>query len=378
MIVTGVETVVVDGGTRNWVFVLVETDEGVRGLGEATLEGKAETIAAAVGELSRKVVGQDPGRIQHLWQMMYRQSFWRGGPVLFSAISGIEQALWDIAGKAAGLPVYALLGGACRDRIKLYANGPRGTTPAEYADSARAIAAAGFTAMKVAPLEATLPVDSSATVRAGAAVVAAIRDAVGPDVAIAVDVHGRLSPAMSIRLARELEPSDVWFLEEPVLPENAAALADVARATSIPVATGERLFGKWGFREVVERRAAALLQPDVSHCGGILEARLIGALGETCFAGLAPHNPLSPVNTVASAHVALASPNFVALEWVVDGPPWTQEVISEPLAIRDGVLELPPRPGLGVELDLEACARHPYRPVDLPTLWHADGAVADW
>ena len=378
MIVTGVDTVVVDGGMRNWVFVRVETDEGLHGLGEATLEGKAETIVAAVAELSRKVVGQEAGRIQHLWQVMYRHSFWRGGPVLCSAISGIEQALWDIAGKAAGLPVYALLGGACRDHLPLYANGPRGTTAEEYAASARAIVAAGFRSMKVAPLEATLPVDSSASVRGCADVVAAIREAVGPDVAIAVDVHGRLSPAMSIRLARALEPLDIWFLEEPVLPENVAALADVARATSIPIATGERLFGKWGFREVVERRAAALLQPDVSHCGGILEARLIGALAETCYAGLAPHNPLSPVNTVASAHVAMASPNFVALEWVVDAPPWTQEVLTQPLAISDGVLELPAGPGLGIELDLEACARHPYRAVDLPALWQADGAVADW
>ena len=378
MIVTAIRTVVVDGGMRNWVLVLVETDEGVTGLGEATLEGKAETMVAAVGELARLVVGQDASRIQHLWQVMYRHSFWRGGPVIMSAISGIEQALWDLAGKSAGLPVYALLGGACRDRIPLYANGPRGTTPEEYAASARTIVAAGFTAMKVAPVGSTLPVDSSATIRAAAEVVGAIRDAIGREVSIAVDVHGRLSPAMSIRLARELEPLDIWVLEEPVLPENPAAMADVARATSIPVATGERLFTRWGFREIVELRAAALLQPDVSLCGGIFEARLIGALGETCYAGLAPHNPLSPVNTIASAHVAMASPNFVALEWVFDNPPWTQEILALPLALADGVLDLPARPGLGIELDLAACAAHPYRAVDLPPLWQADGAVADW
>jgi galactonate dehydratase len=423
MKVTSVETVVVDGGMRNWVLVLVDTDEGVPGLGEATLEGKAETVVAAVGELARYVVGEDASRIQHLWQSMYRNSFWRGGPALMSAISGIEQALWDIAGKSAGLPVYALLGGACRDAIPLYANGPRGTTPSEYAASARAIVDAGFTAMKVAPLEATLPVDSSVTVRRAAACVGAIRDEVGPDVAVGVDVHGRLSPAMSIRFARELEPLDIWFLEEPVLPENAvamadvavgvdvhgrlspamsirfarelepldiwfleepvlpenaAAMADVARATSIPIATGERLFTKWGFRDVVELRAAALLQPDVSHCGGILEARLIAALGETIYAGFAPHNPLSPVNTVASAHVGMATPSFVALEHVVDNPPWTPEILTEPLAIRNGTLELPKGPGLGIELDLDACRAHPYRPVDLPAFRQADGAVADW
>ena len=252
MRISAIETVVVDGGMRNWVFVLVDTDEGLRGLGEATLEGKAETVLGAVADLSRLIVGQDASRIQHLWQVMYRDSFWRGGPAVLSAISGIEQALWDIAGKVAGMPVYELLGGACRDAIPSTRTDRAATTPEEYAKSAASIVAAGFTRMKVAPLEATLPVDSSSTIRRAATIVGAIRDEVGSEVAIAVDVHGRLSPAMSIRLARELEPLDIWFLEEPVLPENPQALADVARATSIPIATGERLFTKWGFREVVE------------------------------------------------------------------------------------------------------------------------------
>jgi len=407
--IRSVEAVVVDGGMRNWVFVHVDTDDGLRGLGEATLEGKAETVVGAISDFSRLLVGEDASRIQHLWQTLYRGSFWRGGPALMSAISGIEQALWDLAGKRAGLPVHELLGGACREVVRLYANGPRGETPEEYAASARAIVAQGFDALKVAPLEPTLPVDGTATIRRATEVVAAIRDAVGRDVAVAVDVHGRLSPAMSIRLARELEPLDVWFLEEPVLPENPRALADVARATSIPIATGERLFTRWGFREVVELRAAALLQPDVSHCGGLLEARTIAALGELVelraaallqpdvshcgglleartiaalgelvYAGLAPHNPLSPVNTVASAHVALASPNFVACEWVVDGPAWVGELLTEPLTIAGGVLSLPRRPGLGIELDLERCREHPYRPSDLPAFRHRDGSVADW
>ncbi len=376
--IRSVEAVVVDGGMRNWVFVHVDTDDGLRGLGEATLEGKAETVVGAISDFSRLLVGEDASRIQHLWQTLYRGSFWRGGPALMSAISGIEQALWDLAGKRAGLPVHELLGGACREVVRLYANGPRGETPEEYAASARAIVAQGFDALKVAPLEPTLPVDGTATIRRATEVVAAIRDAVGRDVAIAVDVHGRLSPAMSIRLARELEPLDVWFLEEPVLPENPRALADVARATSIPIATGERLFTRWGFREVVELRAAALLQPDVSHCGGLLEARTIAALGELVYAGFAPHNPLSPVNTVASAHVALASPNFVACEWVVDGPAWVGELLTEPLTIAGGVLSLPRRPGLGIELDLERCREHPYRPSDLPAFRHRDGSVADW
>ena len=297
---------------------------------------------------------------------------------MMSAISGVEQALWDLKGKALGVPVYELLGGACRDRLRMYANGPRGTTPDEYATSAQAICAAGFNAIKVTPLDATMPVDHTTTIRRAADCVRAIRDAVGPSVAIAVDVHGRLSPAMSVQFAHLIEELDIWFLEEPVLPENPKAMAHVARSTRIPIATGERLFTKWGFREVLELGAATLLQPDVAHCGGIQKARLIAAMGEVYYAGFAPHNPLSPVNTMASAHVAMASPNFVALEWVVDDVAWRDQLLKEALVIRDGWLVLPSRPGLGIELDLDVCNAHPYNAVNLGVLWHEDGGVADW
>lgn len=378
MKIAAVDTLIVDGGRRNWVFVTVVTEDGLQGLGEATLEGRAEAAAACVSELRRSLIGADARRIQHLWQVMYRHAFYRGGPAMTSAVSGVEQALWDLKGKALGVPVYELLGGACRDRLRVYANGPRGKSPEEYATSACAIRAAGFNAMKVAPLEATMPVDDGATIRRAADCVRAIRDAVGPSVAIAVDVHGRLSPAMSIQFAHRIEDLDIWFIEEPSLPENPRAMAQVARATHIPVATGERLFTKFGFREVLELGAAALLQPDVSHCGGIQEARFIAAMAEVCYAGFAPHNPLSPVNTAASAQVAMASPNFVALEWVFDDVPWRDQLLTEPLAIRDGWLTLPARPGLGIDLDFEVCRAHPYNPVNLGAMWHEDGSVADW
>jgi galactonate dehydratase len=378
MKIVSVEPLVVDVGSRNWLFVVVTTDEGLSGIGEGSLPGHPRAVAAAVEEYREYVVGEDPARIQHLWQVMYRQPFFRSGAVTLSAMSAIEQALWDIKGKVAGLPVYELLGGRCHDRIKLYANGPGGATLDEFVESAGSLVDRGFTAMKTGIDVPVLPVQGDGIFGRAAARVEALRNAVGEDVEIAWDAHGRLTPAMSIKLARALEPYNIWFLEEPALPENAKALAQVARATSIPVATGERLFTKWAFREVLELSGAALLQPDLSHCGGVLEARAIAALGEIYYCGFAPHNPLGPVNTIVSAHVAMASPNFVALEICLYPPDWTRELITEPLEFQQGYLELSDRPGWGIELDLELCRGHPYQPYKLPILEHPSGALADW
>ena len=378
MKIASVEPLVVDVGSRNWVFVVVETDEGVRGIGEGSLPGHPRAVAAAVEEYREYIVGEDPARIQHLWQLMYRQPFFRSGAVTLSAMSAIEHALWDIKGKVAGLPVYDLLGGRCHDRIKLYANGPGGETHEEYADSGRALVEEGFTAMKTGMSAPMRPVQGDGAIGEIAGRIEALRDAVGDDVEIAFDAHGRFTPAMAIKLARALEPYNIWFLEEPALPENAKGLAQVAQATSIPIATGERLFTKWAFREVLELGAAALLQPDLSHCGGVLEARAIAAMAEVYYCGFAPHNPLGPINAIVSAHVGMASPNFVALEICRYPPDWTQQLLSPALAMRDGWLELSDAPGWGVELDVELCRAHPYKPYKLPILEHPSGAVADW
>ena len=378
MKITSLEPLIVDVESRNWLFVVVETDEGVSGVGEGSLPGHPRAVAAAVEEYREYVVGEDPARIQHLWQLMYRQPFFRGGVVTLSAMSAIEQALWDIKGKVAGLPVYELLGGRCHDRIKLYANGPAGATLEELGDSAHALVERGFTAIKTGIADPVLPIQGDGVFGRAAEQLEALRNAVGNEVEIAWDAHGRLTPAMSIKLARALEPYQIWFLEEPALPENAKGLAQVARATSIPVATGERLFTKWAFREVLELGGAALLQPDLSHCGGVLEARAIATMAEVYFCGFAPHNPLGPVNTTVSAHVAMASPNFVALEICLYAPDWTRELLTEPLAFADGYLELSDRPGWGVELDVELCRGHPCKPSKLPILRHSSGAIADW
>lgn len=378
MKITSVDTLIVHAERCSWNFVLIETDEGLRGVGEASLEGKAQSVATCVADLSRRLIGEDPARIQHLWQRLFRHSFWRGGVIQMTALSGIEQALWDIKGKVAGLPVYELLGGACRDRIRLYANGPRGDTPEEMAASARKIAADGFTGLKMSQLAPVLPVDGRAALGRAVEMVAAVRDAVGPSMRIGIDAHGRLSPVMALEFARLVEPYDIWFLEEPVLPENADALAEVTRRSPVPIATGERLFTRWGFREVLRQQSAALWQPDLAHCGGIFEARTIAAMAEINYAGLAPHNPLGPVNTMASAHVAMATPNFVALEYLYNRPEYEATLADGPLPVQDGWLTLSGRPGLGIDLDIDACRAHPYQPTDLPSWWNDDGSVADW
>ncbi|MGI8476216.1 MAG: galactonate dehydratase [Thermomicrobiales bacterium] len=378
MKIRDIETIPVFGGGRDWVFVRVHTDEGLIGTGEGTLEGRARAIVAAVEELKDCLLGEDPLRIEHLWQIMYRHAFYRGGPVMNSAISGVEQALWDIFGKSVGLPVHQLLGGRVRDRIRVYANGPRGGTAEEIAESALALTERGYTAMKLVPFGPTKPLDGIAAIRRVAKIMEAVRRAVGPDVDIAVDAHGRLSPAMAIQMGQAIREYGVFFFEEPCLPENASAMATVARECGIPVATGERLFTKGGVREGLENGAAALLQPDLAHCGGIMEGRKIAAMAEVHYVGFAPHNPLSPVNMRALLHLDVVAPNFVIQEWVSDDPPWRDEILLNPVVVKDGWVDVPMEPGLGSDLDLEVCRAHPARSIHLPVLWHDDGSVADW
>jgi galactonate dehydratase len=357
-----------------WLFLKVHTDAGIVGLGEPIVEGRAQTVAAAVQEIGRYLVGQDPRRIEHHWQAIYRGQFYRGGPVLCSALSGIEQALWDIMGKWLGQPVYQLLGGAVRDRIRVY-GWVGGETYGDYIESAKVSAGHGFSALKVGLAGSVRLVDTPALVEENVRRFADIRAAVGPSVDVGIDFHGRCSPAMSIRLAKALEPYHPMFIEEPVLPENVDALATVARATSIPIATGERLFTKWGFREVLEKQAAAILQPDLSHCGGILEAKKIAAMGECYYAAVAPHCPLGPIALAASLHLDACTPNFLVQEHVTTGAGY----LKRPFEIVEGHIALPAGPGLGVELDEEALADKLYDgDWETPRLWHADGSVADW
>ena len=357
-----------------WVFLKMETDEGLVGWGEPIVEGWSRTVAAAVQEMGQYLIGKDPLRIEHHWQALYRGGFYRGGPVLTSALSGIEQAMWDITGKSLGVPVYQLLGGAVRDRIRVYAH-VGGGTPEAGRDSARGAVERGFSTLKTGLFEAARFVESAAFVEQAVARMAAMREGVGDEVDIGLDFHGRVSPPTAIRLCRALEPYSPLFIEEPCLPENVEAMVTIARSTSVPIATGERLFTKWGFREVLEKGAAAVLQPDLSHAGGIFEVRKIAAMAEVYYAAIAPHCPLGPIALAASLQVDACTPNFLCQEQVSMG----EGYLKEPFVLSEGHIEVPTGPGLGIEVDEEALAERLYDGADEnPRLWHEDGSVADW
>jgi galactonate dehydratase len=357
-----------------WLFLKMHTDEGIVGYGEPIVEGRALTVETAVRELERYLVGEDPLKIEHHWQAMYRGAFYRGGPVLTSAISGVEQAMWDILGKSLGVPVHQLLGGACREKIRMYAH-VGGRTPDECAENALAMVEQGFNALKTVPFDAVRTVDTKAVVEKAAEKVKAIREAVGDGVDIGIDCHGRLSPAMAVRMARALEPYYPMFLEEPCLPENVDTMATVARSTSIPIATGERLFTKWGFREVLEKQAASILQPDPSHAGGIMECKKIAAMAETYYASVAPHCPLGPIALAACLQLDACTPNFLIQEQVTLG----EGYLMRPFELKDGYIGIPRGPGLGIELDDESVEKKTYDGRwETPRLRHEDGSLAEW
>ncbi|MBI3972263.1 MAG: galactonate dehydratase [Chloroflexi bacterium] len=371
-----VKPFVLGAGAKNITIVRIRTDDGYEGIGEGTINYRVRAIHGAVQDFAMYLAGKDPSQIERHWQALYRNSFFRGGPIQMTALSAIEQALWDIRGKVLGQPVWDLLGGAARDRIAVYTHAG-GPSPEAAAERARRIVAEGHRAIKMGIPGPVEPVLDERAVRATVAQVQAVREAVGPDVRLMVDCHAKPTPSVAIRLAQELAPYDLLFLEEPIPPENVDALVTVARSSPVPIATGERLYTRWGFREVVEKQGAAVLQPDLGHAGGILETKKIAALAETYYASVAPHNPRGPAVTMASLHLAACTPNFLIQEMVHDDE-LRAEMLVEPLEVRDGYVRLPSAPGLGLRFDESLAARFPYQPKDTPHPTQADGAVADW
>lgn len=370
MKITSLETIIVQ---PRWVFLKIHTDEGLIGLGEPTLENRAETIVTAIKELEPYLIGKDPTQVVHHWQAMYKHAFYRGGPVLTSALSGVEHALWDLAGKAVGLPVYQLLGGPVRDRIKVYAH-CRGATVDELIADARTKVAQGFLALKTV-LTGGRParmIETPAFVDRVVARIGALRDAVGRDVDIAIDFHGAISPQTAGILIKALEEFQPLFFEEVVQCQNVDVMADLARKTHIPLATGERLFTKWAFRELLEKGAASILQPDLSHAGGIFETRLIAGMAEAYYAAVAPHCPLGPISLAAGLQLDATIPNFLAQEQVHLG----EGYLTEPFVVQDGYIPLPTRPGLGIELDDLAVAAKIGPAWRHPGLFHPDDGAA--
>ncbi len=369
-----------------WLFLKIVTDDGLCGWGEPIVEGRADTVRACVQEMADLLLGLDPHRIEDIWQMLYRGGFYRGGPVLTSALSGVDQALWDIKGRALGVPVWQLLGGACRDRIRVY-RGIGGDRPADVAAAAlQAVREQGFTALKMNATNELGYVDSPARVREAAARLAAVRDAVGDEVGVAVDFHGRVHRAMAVLLARAFEPFLPMFIEEPVLAENNEALAAVAAHSAVPLATGERMFTRWGFKQLLQDGHVAVIQPDLSHAGGISECRKIAAMAEAYDVAVAPHCPLGPLALAASLQLDACTPNFLIQEQSL-GLHYNRGTeflayLRDPSAFgyRDGHVAVPQGPGLGVDVDEDAVRRaaavgHRWR----NPVWRlGDGSVAEW
>jgi galactonate dehydratase len=360
-----------------WLFLKIHTNAGITGLGEPVLEGRALTCKAAVEEIAPYLIGKDPRRVAHHWQAIYRHAFYRGGPLLTSALSGIDQALWDIKGKALGVPVYELLGGRTRDRVRVYAHAG---TPETVIQKKKE----GFTAFKTGPAKPknakgedryTRYVESPKWVDYAAEKFVELRKAAGNDSDIGVDFHGSISPALAKLLIKALEPHQPMFIEEPCQAQNHDVMAEIARGTHLPIATGERVFTKWGFREVLEKKAATILQPDLCHAGGITEVRLIAGMAEAYYAAIAPHNPLGPISLAAGVQIAASIPNFLCQEQVSLG----EGYIKQPFKVRAGYLDLPTGPGLGVEIDDNAISDKINHDWKSPESYDADdGSVTDW
>jgi len=389
MKITGVSSLVVNAGLRNWVFARVDTDvPGLQGWGEGTIEWKTRALVGAIEDFAPMVVGEDPRRIEHLYQKMYRQSFWRTGLIGLSAISAIEQALWDIKGKDLGVPVYQLLGGRVRERVRMYTTLGGGDLSVitddwevgPLVELAQKAVAQGYTAIKVVCVPHAESVEGRRKPRLLAGWFRRLREAVGESVDIMIDFHGRSTPAVAIQYLHAIEEFHPFFCEEPVPPENVGSLVQVRQATRVPLATGERLVTRHQFRELMERSACHVVQPDLCHCGGLWEARKIAAMAEVYDMGVAPHNPLGPVANAAALHFALATPNFLIQEDMMTEVPWRWEVVQSPLRSEQGYWLPTELPGLGIEINEAAARRHPFVPESpLSTrVRAADGAILDW
>ena len=350
-------------GSRNWLIVRVHTDAGITGIGEAFPIGPDRAIAETVAYFQSWIEGWDPFDIERVWHELYAGSRFPTGSIITSAISGIDQALWDIKGRALGVPVYELLGGKVRDRIRVYQS-PEGETPAELADDARRLVERyGFTALKIGPFAAAADTwPWSRQVDSAEERLAAVRDAVGPDIDIGVDPHAKIfEPVRALEMAERLKPHRPMFFEEPVRPENFEALAKLTAKSPIPIATGEAVFTKFQFRDLLATGAADIIQPDVAATGGLTEMKKIAAMAEAHYVSVAPHNPLGPLASTTNVHFAATAPNFLVLEYHADDVGLRAEILHEPLKLEDGYVVLPDAPGLGVELNEEVFEKYPYQ-----------------
>jgi galactonate dehydratase len=356
--ITTIESVGCKAHSSNYVFVRIDTDEGISGVGECTLESKELSVLGAIEECKRLLIGKNPLDIELNWVTMNRYAPWKGA-ALFSAMSGLEHAMWDIAGKAANMPVYRLLGGPVRESIPAYTWPGPYNSPEELGEAALyARETYGFNNFKIDPFWSYFTIEAE-EIRYLERCMTALRDAVGPSAGIAVDGHWRFNPPAAIRIAKAIEPFDPLFLEEPVLSDNDEALAKVRAKVNVPLATGERGYTRWGFWNMLKHNLVDIIQPDLCHAGGILETRKIAAMAETTGVMVAPHNPNGPVSLAATVQFAACTPNFLITESVHTRNDVAHKVVKEPMQVIDGAIPLPTAPGLGIELDFEALAAMP-------------------
>ena len=387
MKIAAIKTVVVNARLRNWIFVRVETDQpGLVGLGEATLEFQTQAVTGAVADLAPLILGEDPRDIEHIWQVLFRHPFFKRGIVTMSALSGIDQALHDIKAKLFNVPLWQLLGGLARKKLRMYDHLGGGDSTAVYNDAAATSFAEraaksredGFSAVKILAVPKTAPLDGHAALKEAETLMAAARKGAGEEMDIMVDLHGRTGAAMAIQYAKVLEPYRPFFLEEPCQPEDVAGIARVARSTTIPIAAGERLTHRSEFLPLLQSDAIAVAQPDVCHAGGLTETRRISALCDTFGVAMAPHNPLGPIATMVNIHLGFATPNFLIQEVMRSDVPWRNDIVTGGSEIVGGHVLPPQAPGIGVEIDFKEAAKHPFEEVKPVQWYHADGSVADW
>jgi len=378
MKITDIKTFLTGAGGRNWCFVKVETDQGIHGIGEAYSCGPDEATVKVIEDYKRWLVGQDPRNIEYLWGLMYNFTRFPGGMVVNAAMSGIEHALWDISGKAAGLPVYMLLGGKCRDKIRVYQS-IGGRDPAQAGESAkRLVEKYGYTGLKMSPhMSDSNQRPVNYVTRMAGQRVRAVREAVGPDVDIGVDIHAKFFEInRAIRMAKEIEPYNPMWLEEPIRPENVDAMRKLSEHIDIPIASGECNYTKHEFRSILQSQCVDFAQPDICVCGGMLEMKKIAAMADAHYIRIAPHNPMGPVANAVNVHFAASTPNFFILEYHPDDEGARKDVLKEPLMVKDGYIPLPVKPGWGIELNEEAIRKYPPRPWRRGFDFRADGSVA--
>lgn len=367
MRITDIRVHIVHAKHDNWIFTKVYTDEGITGVGESSLEGKEHVVVAAIQSLRSYLIGKNPFEAEKHFYVMFRDAYWGACAMLTGALSAIDGALWDIKGKALGVPVYELLGGKFRDRVRVYANRWffGADTPEQLAEKAASIVAQGFTALKWDPFGKAEWSISRRQLDEVLRAVEAVKAAVGTETDIIIEGHGRFDVSTAVQIARELEPYRPLFFEEPVMPENVDALAEVKAKSTVPIAAGERLYTKHDFRQALEKRSVDVIQPDLRVTGGILETKKIAAMAEAYFIPVAPHNIHGRVGTAMTLQLLAAIPNAMILEYNVDGLEWEEELFSRALKPENGYLSVPDDPGLGIDFDDRIAEKHPYRPISM-------------